>query len=244
MRARLVLAAMLSIAVGAATSVGVAQAAPLSQKPIRSLSSSSACPVMQIVAVRGSGETESDYGGYGRTVYDVVTQIGSAVANTASQEINYRAIPVGYGGWNHYPANYRASVLDGVTKLTSAIQGFIAGPCGSSTYLYLVGYSQGAQVVGDTFQGKLSATQRQRVGGLALIADPRFKGSQTGGVNVGDFSKYLNGVVPTPRTVTAGQVGKIRSYCAKNDPVCNFTRNERGRVQIVSLILRAHPLSR
>jgi Cutinase len=194
-------------------------------------------PLMQVVGVRGSGETQLDYGGYGRTVAAVVSAIeGKVLLNVATDEIDYPAIPMGYGGWTHYAANYKASVADGVSKLTTYIQQFIAGPCGATTYLYLIGYSQGAQVVGDTFQKKLTAPQRQRVGGIAMLGDPRFMGSQTGGVNVGDYANNLNGifdVIGSPRTVLPGQVGKVRSYCALNDPICNFTKTDAAACKIL-----------
>ncbi len=47
------------------------------------------CPVMQVVGVRGSGETHGDAGGYGATVRDVVDHIKEAVPGAASDEIDY-----------------------------------------------------------------------------------------------------------------------------------------------------------
>jgi hypothetical protein len=50
------------------------------------------CPTMQVVGVRGSGETQADSGGYGRTVRSVVDRIQQLVPATASHEIDYPAI--------------------------------------------------------------------------------------------------------------------------------------------------------
>ena len=107
-----------------------------------------ACPKLQFVGVRGSGETASDFGGYGKTVGTIKDTIEKKVPQTASTAIEYPAIPVGYGAL-YYGIAYENSVAKGRTVLDTLITKFITD-C-PKTYLILAGYSQGAQVAGDEF---------------------------------------------------------------------------------------------
>lgn len=94
------------------------------------------------------------------------------------------------------------------------------------TYLYLVGYSQGAHVVGDAYQEKLTAYQRSRVAAIAMLGDPGFRGSEDEPPNQGNYSHRLNGIydqIGTVRRIGSAAAPKFRSYCAKGDPVCNFS---------------------
>lgn len=180
---------------------------------------SAACPSMEIFGVRGSGETQSDAGGYGSTVQDVVQRIEHSAPDVHTEPINYAAVGVGYGG-AAYGALYELSVYDGDKNLLAAIQKFLDTGC-SGTHIYLIGYSQGAQVAGDVYQD-LSTMQQQRVGGVVLIGDPEFKGSQGEPVNWGSYNPTMNGVYQFHhRTLTGGETNVVRSYCANGDPVCN-----------------------
>ena len=110
--------------------------------------------------------------------------------------------------------------------LTNDINSWIAGPCGTTTYIYLIGYSQGAQVVGDVCQSHLSSAAQARVQGVALIADPRFYPSEPSGVDVGTY-QHLTGVdlLSPARVVPNSEASIVRSYCAILDPVCNFSEH-------------------
>lgn len=148
---------------------------------------------MQIVGVRGSGETADDAGGFGTTVKTVVDSIRSVNPTAAATPINYPAIAVRWWDPSYYAGNYTRSVRAGRTALANYITQFLSGPCGGTAYLYLVGFSQGAQVVGDVYQN-LTAGQRSRVAGIALIADPKFDGGQGPPVNVGTYNPARNGI--------------------------------------------------
>jgi hypothetical protein len=148
---------------------------------------------MQIVGVRGSGETADDAGGFGTTVKTVVDSIRSVNPTAAATPIEYPAIAVQWWDPSYYTGNYTRSVRAGRTALTSYITQFINGPCGGTVYLYLVGYSQGAQVVGDVYQN-LTSGQRSRVAGVTLIADPKFDGDEGSPVNVGTYNSARNGI--------------------------------------------------
>jgi hypothetical protein len=182
---------------------------------------------MQIVGVRGSGETADDAGGFGTTVKTVVDSIRSVNPTAAATPIEYPAIAVQWWDPSYYTGNYTRSVRAGRTALTSYITQFINGPCGGTVYLYLVGYSQGAQVVGDVYQN-LTSGQRSRVAGVTLIADPKFDGDEGSPVNVGTYNSARNGiqdVTTSARQIPNRQEAYVRSYCVRGDPVCNFGRN-------------------
>ncbi len=210
---------------GAFLSGLLAVAAPIAVAP--SAEAATACPRVQLFGVRGSGETVDNYYGYGRTVYSVIQQakalIGSDGVNAS--RIDYPAIAVGYGGIQ-YLSKYDASVEAGKVALKIAIDHFTSGSCGAVSRIAIVGYSQGAHVAGDVYQARLTSAQRDRVIALALIGDPRFKGSAASPPNFGDFSTRLNGVYDISRTTrvfSSDQYSRVRSYCVQEDPVCNFS---------------------
>lgn len=181
---------------------------------------SAACPTMEVFGVRGSGETQSEGGGYGDTVDNVVQRVEKAVPSVHGEPINYTAIGVDWWDPSYYGSLYQESVDNGETKLYSAIQSFLKSGC-SGTYIYLIGYSQGAQVVGDVYQD-LDSTEQKRVGGVVMIGDPEFKGSQGEPVNWGSYNSALNGIYPLHhRTLTGAQINVVLSLCANGDPVCN-----------------------
>jgi hypothetical protein len=182
------------------------------------------CPTMQIVGVRGSGETADDAGGYGTTVRSVVDAIRSVNPTAAAVPIDYPAIAVRWWDPTYYTGNYTKSVRAGRTALANYITQFLSSSCGTSTYLYLVGFSQGAQVVGDVYQN-LPFGQRSRVKGVTMIADPKFHGLEGSPVNVGTYEFLRNGIQDVTtifRRIPNAQEPYVRSYCSFGDPVCNF----------------------
>lgn len=195
--------------------------------------SAAACPTMQVYGVRGSGETSQDADGFGRTVKSVVDRVKRANPSAIVDAVDYDAIPVNILDPSYRP-DYRASVRSGHRALQRSIRAFVAGPCGNETFVYLVGYSQGAHVVADVYQGhvdaadvqdKLTTSERARIAGIALLGDPRFFGAETG-INVGDFDAGRNGVDQwngAVRRFSEGQRNQVRSYCKGGDPVCNYT---------------------
>jgi hypothetical protein len=182
-----------------------------------------ACPKLQFVGIRGSGETKNDAGGYGNTVATVKNVVEKKVPGTKSVPIDYPAIPIGYGGLT-YGSEYVKSVAKGQTALDAFLTKFIAN-C-PHTYVILAGYSQGAQVAGDEF-GYLTTTEKAHVAALVMIGDPRFNPNQPQ-IDEGDYSKKLSGiyqvVVPdSARVIDEPWMPNVKSYCAKGDPVCNYS---------------------
>jgi hypothetical protein len=209
MRRRVIVTALALLVAGGAVDLLASQA------------SASQCPTVQFVGVRGSGERSQ----YGVTIGDIARRVVDQVPGAAATWIDYPAIAVGYGGWNHYPFNYPDSVAAGMTNLGSYINRFLSGPCAGTTPLLLAGYSQGAHVVGDVVDDWLTPAQRARVAGVALLGDPRFQGDQRA-INVGSFDSAKNGAYwprSGGRTIHPDMSNKYYSYCKSGDPVCNFT---------------------
>lgn len=195
--------------------------------PLASASGTMPCAPLVFFGVRGSGETETDHSGFGRTVAAVDSEVVARVPGTLSYEITYPAIPMPYNAKSflQYLPQYNASVKAGTSTLLAEVREQIAS-C-PDAQIVLAGYSQGAQVVGDAWMDHMSASEKGHIVGVALLGDPKFKGAQTA-VNVGDYVKSMNGIwdsmpLESPRTVPAALVPKIRSYCLANDPICNFS---------------------
>jgi hypothetical protein len=199
---------------------------------------------MQVVGVRGSGQMAGDAGGFGTTVRAVVDEIRRINPTVAAAPINYQAIPIKWWDPTSYGIRYADSVNTGKEALVTYIRNFVNSSCGKITFLYLIGYSQGAQVVGDVYENygsKLTSKERKsrlyeeehkRIAGIAMIADPKFKGSQRGPVNVGSYNRKWNGaqaITVGPRTVGDRQQPYVRSYCVAGDPACNYSANNAAR---------------
>jgi alpha-tubulin suppressor-like RCC1 family protein len=203
------------VATGGFTAVGAAEAA------------GAGCPSMQVIGVRGSGETSSDGHGFGKAVLAVINGVKAGNPSVQATSIDYLAVAVKVLRPSYYVGNksYDASVKDGIKKLKTAITSFVTSPCGRTTYLYLAGYSQGADVVADSYQA-LNSKQRARIGGTVLIADPRFNGVQGTPIEVGTYRTDTNGIAAqppfAPRVFLPRDEASVRSYCQGNDPVCQF----------------------
>ncbi|AGL18247.1 cutinase family protein [Actinoplanes sp. N902-109] len=114
-----------------------------------------------------------------------------------------------------YPANfnYTASVRQGVTALTGDVRA-TAATCAGTRFV-LMGYSQGADVVGDALV-TLPAGLADRVTAVLLFGDPTFTAGES--FNVTDGTR--SGVFPRGRGQLAAFAGRTRSFCNRNDQFC------------------------
>jgi hypothetical protein len=143
-------------------------------------------------------------------------------------EVDYPAIPVVYPSLRHIPSflhyiatQYHTSEITGIKHLAQDVTNFI-GACPGS-YVVMAGYSQGAQVVGDTYLSHLTVAQQARVSGIAMLGDPDFNGSSP--VDIGSYDHTENGVwayAHSKRHVPATLRHNVASYCTQGDPICNF----------------------
>lgn len=93
----------------------------------------------------------------------------------------------------------------------------------------LLGYSQGALVMGDALispelrligqqVGEIHSEALSRVIAVVLFADPRFTAGES--YNVGDFSEGVSGLLPRAAASLDALQDRMRSYCSKDDFVC------------------------
>lgn len=86
----------------------------------------------------------------------------------------------------------------------------------------VIGYSQGAQVVGDVFSrkvGGLTATQLAQVKAVALVADPRFNSQEP--YDRGSFRNGRNGLLGARSPGDLSSVfGKVAAWCRRDDLIC------------------------
>lgn len=181
----------------------------------------SACPSMQFIGVRGSGE----HSGFGRTVGSVLSNVNAQQSGVGNQTVNYWAVDVRPWEPKWFP-NYVNSVKQGVTNLGNAVDHFRAACAGHP--IVLAGYSQGAEVIDHYLR---SGRNRGGVVGVALLGDPRFTPANGQPVNQGTYNRRLDGVSPS-YFLRVGQFGGseryptdrrnwLRSYCANGDQICN-----------------------
>ena len=95
--------------------------------------------------------------------------------------------------------------------------------------LVLLGYSQGAQVVGDTLvppsqricgqrAGELSRAASDRIVAIVLFGDPRF--TQGESYNAGTFDPAEEGLYPRPPGALDRYADRLKNYCARDDVTC------------------------
>lgn len=108
-------------------------------------------------------------------------------------------------------------------------------------HFVLLGYSQGALVVGDALAapsqrvigaeaGELDEGTAERVAAVVLYGNPRFEGEEP--YNAGGFSPGLDGILPRPLGGLARFADRLRDYCEASDFICqaSFNLDEQGHV--------------
>jgi cutinase/WD40 repeat protein len=183
-----------------------------------------ACPAAQMIAVRGSRANLQDTSVTDKETLAVKDGVQTRFSGLGFEAIPYSAIPVGYGR-EQYGGNYISSIEDGETALQRVLGSFLAA-C-PHTYVVLVGYSQGAQVVSDVYLSLGQASQSHIV--LATFGNPIFNSGQSR-ADQGSYQGNLNGIfqfisgagglmdVPTQF------IKNVHNYCTAGDPVCNYSK--------------------
>jgi acetylxylan esterase len=199
-------AAVLAVA-GAAASLAAAG-------PASAVASSATCTTVHVIAARASTEPPGD-----GVIGSLVTLIQKDVSATVSQEAVV------------YPAtltNYASSVAQGDSAIESELETDVAN-CPSERFV-LVGYSQGAQVVGDALGGGgggnlgtpatpgVSAAIAAKVIAVVQMGDPRRVPGLSFDVGT---DPGATGLFPRPSSESlAPFASKIESYCDTGDPFC------------------------
>jgi hypothetical protein len=122
-----------------------------------------------------------------------------------------------------YPASfaYQQSKRQGVTALRARLQQTSAACPG--TQFVLIGYSQGADVIGDTIaSGNVPAADR--IGAIAMFGDPAFNSREP--FVTGSFRAGTNGIFPRATGAFGQLTDSVVSFCNGDDNFCQ--RGSRG----------------
>jgi cutinase len=151
-----------------------------------------------VIAARGTGEPP----GTGFLLGQVARQIDSRVD-----------VPVTIVGLD-YPAaaEFVNSPRQGVAELNRLV-----GAASSSACLVLLGYSQGAIVVGDALAG-FDDADGAKVSAVVMFGDPRFNSVEP--YNLGTFAKPSRGLNPRGAGELADFNNRVQDYCNGGDVVC------------------------
>jgi predicted esterase len=169
-----------------------------------------ACPDVEVIGARGTTERP----GLGV----LLTPLAQQMTRQLPQKIRTTAVD--------YPAsfNYTASVRQGVTALAADVKR-TAAACANTKFV-LMGYSQGANVVGDALAGSslagraaapaIPAALAKRVSAVLLFGDPTFTAGEK--FNVGDGTR--SGVFPRGAGKFNTFADRTQSFCNRNDRFC------------------------
>lgn len=197
---------------------------------------SAPCPTITFYGLRGSGEP----------AYEGEENMGSLAFDTYGQFVqraNYAGVKILPDGVSDYSAVpvidlFNEDLLDeavanrefsSVKLGTASLEGKVseARRADPAMCFVFVGYSQGAWVIGEYLAGRngKELVGSGRISGIVLYADPLFDPAYeeaVGDDHVGIARAWkLTGVGDSPY-VPEKLDGKFRSYCLRNDIVCNY----------------------
>lgn len=121
----------------------------------------------------------------------------------------------------HFGKAYDGSVAEGAADAEARIANLPSG-CAGFTKLVVVGYSQGAQVVGQALTD-LPANATGNVVATALFGDPYFNADD----DDADYSNYSpdhNGALSIRDRWSNVIAPDVASYCHDGDPICNLSK--------------------
>ncbi|WP_214404452.1 cutinase family protein [Pseudonocardia lacus] len=159
------------------------------------------CPEVETIAVRGT--TERQGGGI------VAGPLASALQDQLDQTVRTHDLV--------YPASfaYQQSKRAGVRALRARLAQTSAECPG--TEFVLIGYSQGADVIGDTIaSGDVPAADR--IGAIAMFGDPAFTSREP--FATGSFRVGTNGIFPRATGAFGDLTDSVVSFCNRDDNFC------------------------
>lgn len=169
----------------------------------------SGCADIETIAARGT--TERQGGGI------VAGPLATALQQQLPQTVQTHDLV--------YPAsfNYRSSVRQGVEAMRERLAE-TAAECPDTEFV-LIGYSQGADVIGDVLAGG-SVPAADRIDAVVLFGDPTFRGADD--FNLGSFSPNRNGTFARQAGELDAFADEIGSFCRGNDTICQRGANGSG----------------
>jgi cutinase len=174
---------------------------------------SSGCADVEVVAVRGTNES---------TPIGVLGYLAYGVTVGTSKTVSTYGLP--------YPAtsDWVTSVNAGKSLLAERLA-TQAAACPDQEFV-LLGYSQGAWVVGDSLAGggggfppPVPAALGAKVAAVVLYGDPRYRsGEPFAAGTAGAAHSTVNGIIPRDTGALATYASRIRNYCELDDPFCQY----------------------
>jgi Cutinase len=181
-----------------------------------------ACPPLMFFGIRGSGESATQYGGYGQTIQSMKNYLQGLVPGMESESISYPAIAV--LAWdNLYKIDYENSVSNGVaTAMTDYVKFELTCP---QTPIVLAGYSQGVDVAYQVASLLPEAARSHVI--IVGFGDPHFNPGQSW-ADAGNYYKAFYGILVTvwdeqPHMWPDSYAPHLRSWCLHGDDICNAT---------------------
>ena len=169
--------------------------------PLLAANAEAGCSDIETIAIRGT--TEPQGGGI------VAGPLASALQNQLDESVQTHNLV--------YPAsfNYTASKRQGVQALRDRLARTSAA-CPDISFV-LIGYSQGADVIGDTLQaGNVPAADR--IDAVAMFGDPAFNSRED--FVTGNFRPGTNGIFPRRTGALDEFADEIVSFCNPDDTFC------------------------
>ncbi|KAK2770693.1 hypothetical protein FQN53_005383 [Emmonsiellopsis sp. PD_33] len=190
---------------------------PILTNPLPALSPrQTPCAPLTILSARGSSESPGE--GRLAAIADILT---STHANSVRRALDYPA--------KIFP--YFPSLVDGINALVNLLNSTLT-TCPDSKFV-LMGYSQGAHVIGDVLCGgtltwPVGEGVGEKVAAIIFMADPRHVVGEP--YNVGTSTHH--GLFPRLSGQCEKYASRMRSYCDAGDPVCDsgFDREVHRRV--------------
>lgn len=173
------------------------------------------CSHYLVITARGTGEPSK-----GQLLSPVAKDISKArPGEVTTEDLDYPA-----------DTNVKEGGTRGVRVLIDTLN-VQAEACPDQQFV-LLGYSQGAMVIGDALAeadtrmigettGSLSTKAAAHVLAVVMYGDPRFAGHET--FNVGSFDPELGGIMPRQLGSLDEFASRISDFCVEGDLVCQAT---------------------
>ncbi|GAB4587010.1 cutinase family protein [Nocardia sp. IFM 10818] len=161
------------------------------------------CAEVRVVSVRGTLEP----------------QIGSLLLTPLAERIARESVRSTTVTELEYPASMaQDSAVRGVENLTALVNA-AAVECPDQRVV-LLGYSQGARVIGNTLRARTALSDRAagQIEAIAVFGSPLFNGAEP--FNRGSYDPALSGTAALPVGALGEFTDRVRSYCAATDRVC------------------------
>ncbi|WP_336991658.1 cutinase family protein [Leucobacter sp. VD1] len=187
------------------------------------------CTAVLVVTARGTGEPSKG---------QLLSPVARAIAKAKPKDVDVLDLD--------YPAD--GDVNEGGTLGARTLIDTLnvqAEACPEQRFV-LLGYSQGAFVIGDALSvpearlvggtvGSVSEAAAERVLAIVFYGDPRFVGSEP--FNVGSFDPTANGLLPRAPGTLDAFADRLRDYCVARDFICqsgSLDLDESGHVEYFS----------